>query len=96
MVSATTEAVVKFELLATDPQSKVKHVLRCWCNSAIMWLFVVQIKLTLPSQPDSSTDVRSSGSFVLYNYARLTNLLNNFKKACDQGAVIILTNAPSC
>jgi hypothetical protein len=65
VVSRMAGAVVKFELLSTDPQSK--------------------IKLTVPTQSTSGTDVRFDGSFVLYNYARLANLLNNFDKACKLG-----------
>jgi arginyl-tRNA synthetase len=66
LVSATTEAVVKFELLSTDPQSK--------------------IKLTVPAGEGSqSSDVRFAGSFVLYNFARLANLVRNFEKACNLG-----------
>jgi arginyl-tRNA synthetase len=65
VITATTHAVVKFELLSTDPQSK--------------------IKLTVPPSGSSGRDVRFAGSFVLYNYARLSNLIRNFEKACKLG-----------
>ena len=49
---------------------------------SILWL---QIKLTVPSKASQSSDVRFAGSFVLYNFARLANLVRNFEKACNLG-----------
>ena len=45
----------------------------------------MQISLEVASQPSAGADVRFSGSFVLYNYARLANVLANFQRGCEKG-----------
>lgn len=71
-----TEAVVKFELLSNDPKSTVKAELPASSQSDVV--------------TDANLDVRFSGTFVLYNYARLGTLFIHFSQACQQGTYPLL------
>ena len=51
---------------------------------------LAQIRLTVPGDTSQCSDARFAGSFVLYNYARLANLVKNFEKACKLGGFEIL------
>ena len=63
---------------------------------------IIQVKLDLPSTlvgrgtpvgeatPSECTerDIRFSGSFVMYNYARIATILSHFKRACEKGTCV--------
>ncbi len=43
-------------------------------------------KIELPSGGSGSDlDVRFSGAFVLYNYARISSLFTHYNQACEKG-----------
>lgn len=52
-------------------------------------VYILQVKLVVSSQQSSGMDVRFNGAFVLYNYARLANLIANFEKACKLGELYL-------
>ncbi len=84
-----TEAVIKFELLSQDPTTYVLAPISISCD--IQLIVCLQVKVKVPEVTVScEDDVRFDGAFVLYNYARVSTLLNRHTLACQQGNILFL------
>jgi len=67
----------------------------CMCFISNIMVFCAQVKIELPevsaSPCDGDISVRFEGAFVMYNYARVANILNRHRIAVEQGTCTVLT-----
>ena len=87
-------ATIKFEMLSTAPQSQVSLgalLGQGWGEQGVQWLsslcscaLIPQLLLAL-ADSSISTKGTKSGTFVMYNCARLATLFESYKCSMEQG-----------